>query len=141
VHDPPRILIVDDNATNRDILATGLRCSHTDQSKGDYHAREVLRLDDTCRHCCGRCQRRHFGAHHTDAGSGSIEFCHCAGPNAENALGPSCASMIDRQIDKPIPMPFDFVVKNDSKMNWCMSQTAAARRACQGWPRLRGHQD
>jgi hypothetical protein len=24
--------------------------------------------------------------------------------------------MIDRQIDNPIPMPFDFVVKNDSKM-------------------------
>src|SRR6516165_6247190 len=38
-------------------------------------------------------------------------------PTAERAeRRPSCASTIERQIDKPIPMPCGFVVKNGSKM-------------------------
>ena len=31
-------------------------------------------------------------------------------------MRPPCCSMIDRQIDSPMPMPWDLVVKNASKM-------------------------
>ena len=39
----------------------------------------LLRLDDNGRHCRGRCQRRHFGVHHADVGSGSGGFRDGAG--------------------------------------------------------------
>ena len=88
-------------------------------SRGDLRAITRIRKKETimrqrffgsvisCRHCRGRGQRRHFGAHHTDAGSGSNSFEFVAtAPALKTPWGePDLQGIWTDETDTPLQRP------------------------------------